>query len=88
MSTSSPRAIVTAPVRRCKVCRTAGLGDWISDSLRLTLEGGHPRPTVRAILEAVHGEPGLQAADISVYNLREHLKFHDEHWNEWTSASP
>lgn len=71
---------------RCMICLDEEVSSWISESIKLTISKGEPRPSA----EFVHGvlkENYPDRCPRSVTSTKSHLRNHESSWNSWGSSN-
>lgn len=72
--------------RKCILCNDKEINEWLSESLRMTLEGGHERPPARQIHETMK-ETFPDRSPNSATSVRAHLSDHEPLWRAFSEES-
>lgn len=68
--------------KRCKICLSDEMSEWIRDSLKATVEVGASRPPVRRVHRELLGHfPAT--APLSENSTSRHLTYHEPAWGVW-----
>ena len=76
---SEPIAFRKSLHKKCIICNDGPINEWLSDSLKLTIEGGHDRPPARQIHEEMKKAFPNRSPN-STTSVRMHLNDHEPLW--------
>lgn len=86
MKLSEPVVFTNNRQRKCMICNDKPMSDWLSESLKMTISGGHNRPPARQIHEEMkRAFPGR--APNSPTSVRTHLGDHEPVWRDFDEKS-